>query len=86
MRAGLGIRVWTVEWRVFIDLGVFKWLVEQPVGFGVAGGLGNMQQLTLTKANKVAVAVAVAVAAAEMRKMVSKFGEGGIGGLLGHAT
>ena len=78
MRAGLGIRVWTVEWRVFIDLGVFKWLVEQPVGFGVAGGLGNMQQLTLTKANKVAVAVAVAVAAAEMRKMVSKFGEGGI--------
>ncbi|KAJ1389688.1 hypothetical protein SESBI_38080 [Sesbania bispinosa] len=40
---------------VFINLGDLKWLVEQPVGFGV-GGLGNMQQLTLAEVGRAAVA------------------------------
>ncbi|RZB71603.1 protein SUPPRESSOR OF MAX2 1-like [Glycine soja] len=65
---------------VFVDLGDLKWLVEQPVGFGIGGGLGNMQQLTLAEAGRAAVA--------EMGRLVSKFGEGGAGRLwlLGTAT
>ncbi|CAJ1944951.1 unnamed protein product [Sphenostylis stenocarpa] len=65
---------------VFVDLGDLKWLVEQPVGFAVGGGLGNMQQLTLAEAGRPAVA--------EMGRLVSKFGEGGAGRLwlLGTAT
>ena len=55
-------------------------MVEQPVGFGVGGGLGNMQQLTLAEAGRAAVA--------EIGRLVSKFGEGGAGRLwlLGTAT
>lgn len=65
---------------VFLNLGDLKWLVEQPVGFGVGGGLGNMQQLTLAEAGRAAVA--------EMARLVAKFGEGGAGRLwlLGTAT
>lgn len=65
---------------VFVDLGDLKWLVEQPVGFGVGAALGNMQQLTLAEAGRAAVA--------EMARLVSKFGEGGAGRLwlLGTAT
>jgi len=65
---------------VFVDLGDLKWLVEQPAGFAVGGGLGNMQQLTLAEAGRAAVA--------EMGRLVSKFGEGGAGRLwlLGTAT
>lgn len=61
---------------VFINLGDLKWLVEQPVGFG----LGNMQQPALAEAGRVAVA--------EMGRLVAKFGEGGVGKLwlLGTAT
>ncbi|XP_061347467.1 protein SUPPRESSOR OF MAX2 1-like isoform X2 [Gastrolobium bilobum] len=64
---------------VFINLGDLKWLVEQPVGFGV-GGLGNMQQLTLAEVGRAAVA--------EMGRLVAKFGECGVGRLwlLGTAT
>ncbi|KAJ1433535.1 P-loop containing nucleoside triphosphate hydrolase [Sesbania bispinosa] len=64
---------------VFINLGDLKWLVEQPVGFGV-GGLGNMQQLSLAEVGRAAVA--------EMGRLVTKFGEGGAGRLwlLGTAT
>jgi len=65
---------------IFVDLGDLKWLVEQPAGFAVGGGLGNMQQLTLAEAGRAAVA--------EMGRLVSKFGEGGAGRLwlLGTAT
>ncbi|KAK7388452.1 hypothetical protein VNO78_23268 [Psophocarpus tetragonolobus] len=65
---------------VFVDLGDLKWLVEQPVGFGVAAGLGNMQQLTLAEAGRAAVT--------EMGRLVTKFGEAGPGRLwlLGTAT
>ncbi|RDX80870.1 Protein SUPPRESSOR OF MAX2 1, partial [Mucuna pruriens] len=65
---------------VFVDLGDLKWLVEQPVAFGLGAGLGNMQQLTLAEAGRAAVA--------EMGRLVSKFGEGGAGRLwlLGTAT
>ncbi|XP_027329172.1 protein SUPPRESSOR OF MAX2 1 isoform X2 [Abrus precatorius] len=65
---------------VFVDLGDLKWVVEQPVGFGVGGGLGNMQQVTLADTGKAAVA--------EMGRLVSKYGEGGAGRLwlLGTAT
>lgn len=61
---------------VFINLGDLKWLVEQPVGFG----LGNMQQPALAEAGRAAVA--------EMGRLVAKFGEGGVGKLwlLGTAT
>ncbi|CAK8564231.1 unnamed protein product [Lathyrus sativus] len=61
---------------VFINLGDLKWLVEQPVGFG----LGNMQQPALAEAGRAAVA--------EMGQLVAKFGEGGAGRLwlLGTAT
>ncbi|CAL0307042.1 unnamed protein product [Lupinus luteus] len=64
---------------VFVDLGDLKWLVEQPVGFGV-GGLGNKQQLTGVEAARTTVA--------EMARLVAKFGEGGAGKLwlLGTAT
>ena len=50
------------------------------MGFGIGGGLGNMQQLTLAEAGRAAVA--------EMGRLVSKFGEGGAGRLwlLGTAT
>lgn len=61
---------------VFVNLGDLKWLVEQPVGFG----LGNMQQPALAEAGRAAVA--------EMGQLVAKFGEGGAGRLwlLGTAT
>ncbi|KAL5066099.1 hypothetical protein RYX36_027836 [Vicia faba] len=61
---------------VFINLGDLKWLVEQPVGFG----LGSMQQPALAEAGRAAVA--------EMGQLVAKFGEGGAGRLwlLGTAT
>ena len=54
----------------FVDLGDLKWMVEQPVGFGIGGSLGNMQQLTLTEADRAAVA--------EIGRLVSKFGEGSV--------
>ncbi|KAK7291907.1 hypothetical protein RIF29_07450 [Crotalaria pallida] len=65
---------------VFVDLGDLKWLVEQPVGFGVGGGLGNKQQLTAVEAGRAAVV--------EMARLVAKFGEAGAGKLwlLGTAT
>ncbi|CAJ2649681.1 unnamed protein product [Trifolium pratense] len=61
---------------VFINLGDLKWLVEQPVGFG----LGNMQQQALAEAGRAAVT--------EMGRLVAKYGEGGVGKLwlLGTAT
>ncbi|CAL0325602.1 unnamed protein product [Lupinus luteus] len=64
---------------VFVNLGDLKWLVEQPVGFGV-GNLGNKQQLSAVEAGRSAVA--------EMAKLVAKFGESGAGRLwlLGTAT
>ncbi|GAU20969.1 hypothetical protein TSUD_201180 [Trifolium subterraneum] len=51
---------------VFINMGDLKWLVEQPVGFG----LGNMQQPALAEAGRAAVT--------EMGRLVAKFGEGGV--------
>ncbi|CAL0330383.1 unnamed protein product [Lupinus luteus] len=64
---------------VFVNLGDLKWLVEQPVGFGV-GGLDNKQQMSAVEAGRAAVA--------EMARLVAKFGEGGAGRLwlLGTAT
>ncbi|KAK7329847.1 hypothetical protein VNO77_24028 [Canavalia gladiata] len=64
---------------VFVDLGDLKWVVEQPVGFGMGGGaLGNMQQVTLAEVGRAAVT--------EMSRLVSKFGGGGRLWLLGTAT
>ncbi|KAE9609826.1 hypothetical protein Lal_00006113 [Lupinus albus] len=64
---------------VFVNLGDLKWLVEQPVGFGV-GNLGNKQQLSAVEAGRSVVA--------EMATLVAKFGESGAGRLwlLGTAT
>ncbi|KAI4335468.1 hypothetical protein L6164_014112 [Bauhinia variegata] len=64
---------------IFLNLGDLKWLVEQPVGFGVAG-LGNMQQQTITEAGRAAVT--------EMARLVARFGERGTARLwlLGTAT
>ncbi|KAI4344368.1 hypothetical protein L6164_011602 [Bauhinia variegata] len=64
---------------VFLNLGDLKWLVEQPVGFGVAG-LGTMQQQAITEAGRAAVT--------EMARLVAKFGDRGSSRLwlLGTAT
>ena len=56
---------------VFVNLGDLKWLVDQPVGLGVAGG--HVQQVTIAEVGRPAVA--------EMGRLVAKFGEGGAGRL-----
>ncbi|CAK9139080.1 unnamed protein product [Ilex paraguariensis] len=52
---------------IIIDLGDLKWLVEQPVTFGVPPS-GGVQQQVVSEAGRVAVA--------EMGKILGRFGEG----------
>ncbi|GAV71224.1 hypothetical protein CFOL_v3_14718 [Cephalotus follicularis] len=71
---------------VIVNLGDLKWLVEQPVSFGVGGGGGGkllqqqQQQVVVTEAGRSAVT--------EMGKLLVRFGEGGGGRvwLIGTAT
>lgn len=68
---------------VILNLGDLKWLVEQPVGFGVAGsGSGSLvqQKQTVSEAGRGAVV--------EMGKLLARFGEGSAGmlWLIGTAT
>jgi hypothetical protein len=63
-----------------LDLGDLKWLVEQPVSFGVAGSGAAQQQQVVSEVGRAAVA--------EMGKLLARFGEGSGGQLwlIGTAT
>lgn len=65
---------------VILDLGDLKWLVEQPVSFGVAGSGAAQQQQVVSEVGRAAVA--------EMGKLLGRFGEGSGGRLwlIGTAT
>ncbi|KAG6705646.1 hypothetical protein I3842_07G189800 [Carya illinoinensis] len=65
---------------VILDLGDLKWLVEQPVTFGVAGSGAAPQQHVVSEVGRAAVA--------EMGKLLGRFGEGSGGRiwLIGTAT
>ncbi|XP_059459956.1 protein SUPPRESSOR OF MAX2 1 isoform X2 [Corylus avellana] len=65
---------------VILDLGDLKWLVEQPVSFGVPGSGTAAQQQVVSEVGRAAVA--------EMGKLLGRFGEGSGGRLwlIGTAT